>query len=105
MRGGSHRISVKATSVIDYCYLQGRGRTREYNADLLGARMSCDVGQSLLENAIQPDLDRQRLADGVQFTQCEIHSYLVGRCKLVNVSAQCDTQAMVVQHRWVKPAG
>src|SRR5208337_4133255 len=67
--------------------------------------MSCDVGQGFLENAIQPDLDCQRQADGVQFTQCEIHSYLVGRCKLGNVSVQCDTQTMVVQHRWVKPAG
>ncbi len=35
----------------------------------------------------------------------EIHSNLVGLCVLGNVSAQRNTQTMVVQNRWVKPAG
>src|SRR5579863_150851 len=55
--GDSHCLSVKAASVIDYRYLQCRGRTRRFNADFLGLRMSGYVGQGFLNNAIQPDLD------------------------------------------------
>ena len=45
-----------------------------------------------------------RLLESSSF-ECEIHSYVVGLCVLGNVSAQRNTQTMVVQHRWVKPAG
>jgi hypothetical protein len=67
--------------------------------------MPGNVGQGFLENAIQRYLDCGWQVAGVNFIQCEIHSYVVGLCVLGNVSAQCNTQAVVVQHRWVKPAG
>src|SRR5258707_8904658 len=85
--------------------LQSGGRRRESNADRRSARMPCYVGQGLLKNAIQTDLDRGRQGAGVQFTQCEIHGYIMGLCVLCNVSAERNTQTMVVQSRWVKPAG
>src|SRR5208283_1297085 len=105
LRGDSHGFSVKATSVIDYCYLQSRGQTGESNADRLGSGMSGYVGQGFLENAIQRDLDCWRQVAGVKFAKCEIHSYLVGLCVLGNISGQCNTPAVIVQHGWVKPAG
>src|SRR4029077_19229920 len=55
--GNCHGLGVKAASVIDYRDLQSRGRTREFNADCLGSRMSGYVGQGFLNNAIQPYLD------------------------------------------------
>ena len=57
VRGDSNSLSVKAASVIAYRYIQSCGRTREFNADGLGSRMSGYVGEGLLNNAIQPDLD------------------------------------------------
>src|SRR5580658_8869899 len=39
VRGNSHGLSVKTTSVIDDCHLQNRGQTGEPDADRLGSRM------------------------------------------------------------------
>ena len=104
VREDSRGLSVKPTSVIDYCYFQRRRQTRESYADRLGSRMFGYVGQGFLENAVQTNLDCWRKVAGVKFIKCEIHGYVVGLCVLGNVSAQCNTQAMVVQHCWVKAA-
>src|SRR6266404_2654948 len=98
-------MSVKAASVIGHCYLQSRCRTRKLNPDRLGPRMPCYVGQGLLKNAIQTDLDRGRQVVAVPVAQMEIHSYMVGLCILGNVSAQRNTQTMVVEHCGVESAG
>src|SRR5689334_7340772 len=52
VRGDSHGLSVKAASIINYRYLQSCGRTHEFNADGLGSRVSGDVGEGFLNNAI-----------------------------------------------------
>jgi hypothetical protein len=57
VRGYRHSLDVKATSVIDDFCLHTPGRTIEPNADRLSSRMSGYVGQGLLQNAIQRDLD------------------------------------------------
>src|SRR5579863_533127 len=105
VRGDSHGFSVKATSIVDYCYLQSCGQTGEPNADRLSSGMPGYVGQGFLENAIQRDLNCWWQVAGVKFIQFEIYSDVVSLFVLGNVSGQRDTQAVVVQHRWVKSAG
>ncbi len=67
--------------------------------------MSGYVGQGFLNNPIQRDLYRCRQFAGIKFFECEVYSYVVGLYVFSNVSAQCNSQTKVVQHRWVKPTG
>src|SRR5438093_1407339 len=67
--------------------------------------MPCHIGQGLLKNAIQTDLDRRRQGDGDPIAQSQIHSNIVDFGILGNVSAQRNTQTVVVENCWMKPAG
>src|SRR5579864_1141962 len=67
--------------------------------------MPCYVGQGLLKNTVQADLNGGRQVAGGRIVELEIHGYIVSLCKLCNVAAQCNTQTVVVQHRWMKSAG
>src|SRR2546430_13612257 len=100
-----HCLDVKPTSVILHNHMYAQWLTRKGDSDSLGRRVSRNIRERVLHDAVQSCFHRGCQPTRVQALCMNVHSDAVGLSIIGGIAAQSYRQAQIIENAWMESSG